>query len=157
MRPDFDMCRAATAVHIGNAVGPGRTLTFGLPAGCPFATFFLAMVTQPWRKQLRNLPAISWVRKWVDGCTAFVQGAVSAIGLAREAGRAADAVELFSTKVNKTKSGVVAATPLQAEMMRMAAGPNFQRADVFKDLGCGPRQRSSRVRSSDAAMAHCVR
>ncbi len=129
------MYRTARAVRIGDVVGRGRAPTFGLPAACPFATFFLAVVTQTWRKQLRNLPVRPSSRTWVHDCTAFVQGAVGAIGFAGEAGRTAGTVELFRMKFNRTKSGVVTTTPWHTEMMRLAAGPNFQCTDALKHLG----------------------
>ena len=45
--PAFAMYKAERAVRIGDAVGNPRTPTSGLPAGCPFATMFLSIVTQP--------------------------------------------------------------------------------------------------------------
>jgi hypothetical protein len=45
--PAFAMYKAERAVRIGDAVGNPREPTSGLPAGCPFATIFLSIVTQP--------------------------------------------------------------------------------------------------------------
>jgi hypothetical protein len=51
--PAFAMYRAERAVRIGDAVGNPREPSSGLPAGCSFATIFLAVVTQQWW-QLRD-------------------------------------------------------------------------------------------------------
>ena len=45
----FGMDRAMRTARIGDGVGKGRMPICGMAAGCPFATFFLAVVTQPWR------------------------------------------------------------------------------------------------------------
>ena len=47
--PSFAMYRAERAIRIGDAVGPSRLPQSGLPAECPFARFYLAIITQPWR------------------------------------------------------------------------------------------------------------
>ena len=75
LRPTLSMYKALKAVRVGDGVGPAKEPDFGLPAGCPFATFFMAVVTLQWRRQLRMLPSKPSVRAWVDDCAAFVQGA----------------------------------------------------------------------------------
>ena len=89
VKPALSMYRAARAVKILDAVGNLVEPFFGLPAGCPFATFFLAIVTQPWRKQLWAMPCNPSVRTWLDDCTAFVQGHDEAIDMAAKAGETA--------------------------------------------------------------------
>ena len=86
--PCFATYRAERAVRIGDAVGPAREPFAGLPAGCPFAALFMAILTGRWRI-LRDLPTQPSVRSWVDDCTAFVQGRAPAVNLAEEAGRTA--------------------------------------------------------------------
>ena len=135
LRLAFSMYRAFRVIRVGDAVGPDQEPGYGLPAGCPFATFFMAVVTQPWRRQLRLLPARPSVRTWVDDCTAFVLGEAAAVGLAGAAGRTAASMERAGSKVNVTKSGCVATTPLLTEMMRLAAGPLFGCREPLKDLG----------------------
>ena len=103
--PCFAMYRAERAVRIGDAVGPGREPLAGLPAGCPFATMFIAVLTRKWRI-LRDLPTQPSVRTWVDDCAAFVQGREGAVNLATEAGHTVETMEKMSLKVNRDKSGV---------------------------------------------------
>ena len=83
--PCFAMYRAERAIRIGDAVGPARVPKSGLPAGGPFATLFMAVLTGKWRI-LRDLPSRPSVRTWVDDCTAFAQGREPAVQLA-EGGR----------------------------------------------------------------------
>ncbi len=47
LRPAFSMYRALGGVRVGDAVAPDQAPVYGLPAGCPFSTFFMAVVTQP--------------------------------------------------------------------------------------------------------------
>ena len=108
--PAFAMYRAERAVRIGDAVGNPREPSSGLPVGCPFATIFLAVVTQQWR-QLRDMQARPSVRTWVDDCAAFVQGEAAAIELAGEAGRKAEEMQTMSLTVNRPKSGVLGTNP----------------------------------------------
>ena len=147
--PAFAMYRAERAVRIGDAVGNPREPSSGLPAGCPFATIFLAVVTQQWR-QLRDMQARPSVRTWVDDCTAFVQGEAAAIELAGEAGRKAEEMQGMSLVVNRPKSGVLGTNPRLTAAMRVAAGPLFGCTEALKDLGViqgsGPAE-------SEAAMA----
>ncbi len=135
VKPAFAMYRACRAVKIGDAVAQGREPEFGLPAGCPFATFFMAVVTQPWRRQLRSSPSQPKVRTWVDDCTAYVRGTVAAIGLAGAAGRTAEDMEQSGTRVNVTKSGAVGSDEVHTAMMLLAAGPKFGCKEALKDLG----------------------
>ncbi len=82
VKPAFAMYRADRAVRIGDAVAFSRIPRFGLPAGCPFATLIMALVTHPWRKQLRSIPSQPSVRTWVDDCAPFAQGNQAAVGMA---------------------------------------------------------------------------
>ena len=132
--PAFAMYRAERAVRIGDAVGPGRLPQSGLPAGCPFATFFLAIITQPWRR-LRGLQSRPSARTWVDDCTAYVQGGEAAVELAAEAGRTAEDMQAMSLRVNQAKSGVIGTSPQYTAAMRAAAGPLFGCTTALKDLG----------------------
>ena len=99
------MYKAFRAVRVGDAVGPGKEPGFGLPAGCPFATFFMAVVTQPRRRQLRMVPSKPSVPRWVDDCAAFAQGAAAAIGLGvvqgSGAAEAATAMARWSTACDR--------------------------------------------------------
>ena len=97
--PAFAMYRAERAVRIGDAAAPARLPHSGLPAGCPFATVFMAISTQRWRT-LRDLQIRPSVRTWVDDCTAFVQGREPAISLAAEAGRIVEDMEQMSLRAN---------------------------------------------------------
>ncbi len=45
LRPAFSIYKGARAVRVGDAVGPCKEPDFGLPAGCPFSTFFLVVFT----------------------------------------------------------------------------------------------------------------
>ncbi len=81
------------------------------------------------------LPSKPSVSTLVEDCTAFVQGAAAAIGLAGAAGRTATTMECMESRVDVPKSGVVATTPLLAAMMRHAAGPLFGCTEALKDLG----------------------
>ncbi len=56
VKPALAMHRAYRMVMIGGAVAQGRLPDFGLPAGCPCATFFMAIASQPWTQQFRSLP-----------------------------------------------------------------------------------------------------
>ena len=134
---------------IGNPMEP----LYGLPAGCPFATFFLAILTQPWRKRLRAMPSAPSVRTWVDDCSTFVQGRVAAVAMAGQAGRTAEDMQLMGLQPNTTKSGVVGSSPTHTEEMREAAGPLFACREPLKDLG-NPRRRRKRRRGGDEPMAH---
>ncbi len=96
------------AVRIGDAVGRGPFA--GLPAGCPYATLFIAILTGKWRI-LRDLPTKPSVRSWVDDCTAFIQGREAAVNLATEAGATIEAMAKMSLKVNATSRESEAATP----------------------------------------------
>ncbi len=132
VKPAFAMYKAERAVRIGDAVAFGRTPRFGFPAGFAFATFIMALVTQPWTKQFRSKPS---VRPWMEDCTAFVQGDQAAIGMAGAASRAADGLEKSGMKVNSLTSGTVGTTTLQTRMMQLAAGPKFGSKEPLKDLG----------------------
>jgi hypothetical protein len=144
--PAFAMYKAERAVRIGDAVGNPRSPTSGLPAGCPFATFFLAIVTQQWRL-LRDMQAGPSVRTWVDDCTAFVQGETAAVELAGEAGRKAEEMQTMSLSVNRPKSGVLGSSARLTAAMRAAAGPLFGCTEALKDLGviqgAGPAERAA--------------
>jgi hypothetical protein len=140
------MYKAERAVRIGDAVGNPRTPTSGLPAGCPFATMFLSIVTQPWRL-LRHGQARPSVRTWVDDCTAFVQGEQAAVELAGEAARKAEEMQTMSLKVNRPKSGVLGSNARLTAAMRAAAGPLFGCTEALKDLGviqgAGPAEQAA--------------
>ena len=118
----------------------------GLPAGCPFATIFLATVTQQWR-QPRDMQAEPSVRTWVDDCTAFVQGEAAAVELAGEAGRKAEEMQTMSLTVNRPKSGVLGSSARLTAAMRAAAGPLFGCTEALKDLGviqgAGPAEKAA--------------
>ena len=120
--PSFAMYRAERAIRIGDSVGPSRLPQSGLPAGCPFATFYLAIITQPWRL-LRDLQSGPSARTWVDDCTAYVQGRGAAVDLAAEAGRTAADMQVMSLNVNLVKSGVLGTSTQLTAAMRAAAGP----------------------------------
>jgi len=132
--PAFAMYRAKRAVRIGDACAVARTPFSGLPAGCPFATFFLALVTQEWRF-LRDLQSAPSVRTWVDDCTAFVQGKQAAVELAAEGRWRAERMQDMSLVVNKAKSGVLGTSAELTKAMREAAGPLFACTEALKDLG----------------------
>ena len=135
LRPAFSMYKAFRADRVGDAVGPGKESDLGSRQAARSPLFFMAVVTQPWRRQLRMLPSRPSVRTRVDDCAAFVQGAAAAIGLAGAAGRAATSRECMGSRVNVTKSGFEATAPLLTAMMRRAAGPLFGCAEALKDLG----------------------
>ena len=132
--PCFAMYRAERVVRIGDAVGPCREPFVGLPAGCPYATLFIAILTGKWRI-LQDLPTKPSVRSWVDDCTAFVHGREAAVNLATEAGVTIEAMEKMSLKVNRDKSGVRGSDTRLAAAMRAVAGPQFGCAKVLRDLG----------------------
>ena len=132
--PCFAMYRAERAVRIGDAVGPARLPQSGLPAGCPFATLFMAVLTGKWRI-LRDLPSQPSVRSWVDDCTAFVQGREAAVNLAEEAGRTAEGMQMMRLMVNLDKSGVRGSDARLTAAMRAVAGPQLAGHKVLKDLG----------------------
>ena len=131
--PCFAMYRAERAVRIGDAVGPARLPQSGLPAGCPFATLFMAVLTGKWRI-LRDLPSQPSVRSWVDDCTAFVQGREAAVNLAAEAGRTAEGMQLMRLMVHLDKSGVRGSDARLTAAMRAVAGPQLAGDKVLKTL-----------------------
>ena len=140
------MYRAERAVRISDAVGSPRVPSSGLPAGCPFATIFLAIVTQQWRL-LRDMQAGPSVRTWVDDCTAFVRGEAAAVELAGEAGRKAEEMQTMSLTVNRPKSGVLGSSSRLTAAMRAAAGPVFGCTEALKDFGviqgAGPAEKAA--------------
>ena len=133
--PALDMYRAPKAVRVQQALGETRVPDAGLPAVCPLATFFMAILMTPWRTRLRAVAQGARVRTWVDDLAAYAGNTDTAMQVITEGAEVAEALEKAGFLINRKKSGVVNAIASEGDALRACCPDLVATSGPVKDLG----------------------
>ena len=131
--PMLSAYRQPRRILLRNLGGEVRTPGNGIPAGCPGATDWLALLMHLLTQPLAGIDSSAQVRAYVDDVTADVTGAEGGVSACRHM---AEVVVEFGKSLcrvpNLDKSCLVSTDPVLRNELR---GGVFPVVDSFKDLG----------------------